>query len=163
MKQEERLQFLREMSEVEGISGREKDAAKLFRKHVEGVADRIEYDNLGSVLAYKDGKKGEPIIMLSGHIDEVGFLVHRIEDSGFIRFHPIGGWWGHVVLAQTVRITASDGHKIIGVVGAQPPHGMSAEQRNKVMEIKDMYIDIGVSSKEDVEKLGIRVGDMITP
>lgn len=163
MKQEERLQFLRQMSEVEGVSGREKDVAKLFKEHVESFADRIEYDNLGSILAYKNGKKGEPVIMLSGHIDEVGFLVHRIEDSGLIRFHPIGGWWGHVVLAQTVRITASDGHKFIGVVGAQPPHGMSTEQRNKVMEIKDMYIDIGVGSKGDVEKLGIRVGDMITP
>ncbi|MFA5421247.1 MAG: M42 family metallopeptidase [Bacilli bacterium] len=163
MTQEERLALLQQMSEVEGVSGREKDAAKLFKSFVSDAADRVEFDNLGSVLAYKEGRAGEPVIMLAGHLDEVGFLVHRIEDSGLIRFHPIGGWWGHVILAQTVHITTSDSKKLFGVVGAQPPHGMSAEQRNKVMEIKDMYIDLGVSSKADVEKLGVRIGDMITP
>jgi len=163
MTKEERLNFLKEMSEVEGVSGRERDVAKLFKEYVGDAADRVEHDNLGSVICYQDGKKGEPTILLAGHIDEVGFLVHRVEDSGLIRFHPIGGWWGHVILAQTVRITTSEGKKLFGVVGAQPPHGMSAEQRNKVMEIKDMYIDLGVGSKADVEKLGVRVGDMITP
>ncbi|MFA5481280.1 MAG: M42 family metallopeptidase [Bacilli bacterium] len=163
MNREERLLFLQKMSEVEGVSGREKDATKLFKEYVGDAADRVEYDNLGSILCYQDGKQGEPVVLLSGHLDEVGFLVHRVEDSGLIRFHPIGGWWGHVILAQTVRITTSDGKKLFGVVGAQPPHGMTTEQRNKVMEIKDMYIDMGVSSKADVENLGIRVGDMITP
>ncbi|MDY0100485.1 MAG: M42 family metallopeptidase [Bacilli bacterium] len=163
MTDKKRLAFLQELSEVEGVSGREQEVGRVFKKHVSDYASRIEYDNLGSIIAYKDGQKDEPVIMLSGHIDEVGFLVHRIEDQGYIRFHPIGGWWGHVVLAQTVRITTSEGKKIFGVVGAQPPHGMPLEQRNRVMEIKDMYIDIGVKNKEEVEKLGVRVGDMITP
>ena len=97
MNQEQRLCFLQKMSEVEGVSGREKDVAKLFKDNVKDVADRIEYVNLGSVLAYKNGEAGQPVVMLAGHLDEVGFLVHRVEDSGLIRFHPIGGWWGHVV------------------------------------------------------------------
>jgi endoglucanase len=163
MNEKERLEFLKRFSEVNGIPGHEKEVAKLAKQMVEGYADRVEFDNLGSFLAYKDGEKGQPTILFSGHMDEVGFLVHKIEDSGMLRIHPVGGWWGHVLLAQVMTITTRDGRKYTGVIGAQPPHGMSPEMRKQVLEIKDMYLDLGVSDKAMVEAMGIKIGDMITP
>ncbi|HAV20291.1 MAG TPA: peptidase M28, partial [Firmicutes bacterium] len=148
MEDKERLAFLKAMSEVDGISGHEKAVAQLAMKMVEGYADRVEFDNLGSFLAYKDGEKGQPTILLSGHMDEVGFVVHKIEDSGMLRIHPVGGWWGHVLLAQVMTVTTREGKKYTGVIGAQPPHGMSPEMRKQVLEIKDMYLDLGVTNKE---------------
>ncbi len=163
MNEQQRLDYLKRFSEVNGIPGHEKEVAKLAKEMVEGYADRVEFDNLGSFLAYKDGEKGQPTIFLSGHMDEVGFLVHKIEDSGMIRIHPMGGWWGHVLLAQVMTITTREGKKITGVIGAQPPHGMSPEARKQVLEIKDMYLDLGVKDKAMVEALGIKIGDMVTP
>ncbi|MFA5235514.1 MAG: M42 family metallopeptidase [Bacilli bacterium] len=163
MTREERLSFLKQFSEANGIPGHEKEVAQLATKMVEGYADRVEFDNLGSFLAYKEGDPGQPTILLSGHMDEVGFVVHKIEDSGMIRIHPLGGWWGHVILAQVMTITTRSGKRITGVIGAQPPHGMSPEMRKQVLEIKDMYLDLGVTDKAMVEALGIKIGDMITP
>jgi len=163
MNQKERLDFLKQFSEGKGIPGHEKAIAQLAKKYVEGYADKVEFDNLGSFLAYKNGQNGQPTIMLSGHMDEVGFLVHKIEDSGMIRIHPLGGWWGHVLLAQVMKVTTRDGREYIGVIGAQPPHGMSPEARKQVLEIKDMYLDMGVTDKKMIEELGIKIGDMITP
>jgi len=80
-----------------------------------------------------------------------------------LRLSPVGGWWGHVLLAQVMTITTREGKTFTGVIGAKPPHGMSVEARSKVQEIKDMFIDLGLSSKKEVEALGIRIGDMVTP
>lgn len=163
MSLDKRLDLLKRLSEVTGVSGDEHRVAKLVKEELTPVADRIELDNLGSVISWLDGKEGEPTISFSAHMDEVGFLVGRIEKNGYIRLHPVGGWWGHVVLAHEWTVITREGKEFIGVTGAQPPHGMPAEARNKVMEIKDMYLDLGVKDKEAVEKLGIRVGDPIVP
>lgn len=160
---DERLDLLKRLSEVTGVSGDEHRVAKLVKGELDPVADRIEFDNLGSLIAFLDGEKGQPTVSFSAHMDEVGFLVGRIEKNGYIRLHPVGGWWGHVVLAHEWTVITRDGREYIGVTGAQPPHGMLAEARNKVMEIKDMYLDLGVKDKEAVEALGIRVGDPIVP
>jgi len=163
MTEKERLKFLKQLSETSGISGNEKEVAQLFASEAKDFSDRIEYDNLGSVIAYAKGVEGEPTVLITGHLDEVGFLINRIEDSGLLRLHPIGGWWGHVLLAELMKVKTRDGKEYFGVTGAQPPHGMTAEQKNKVLEIKDMYLDMGVTDKKMIEALGIRVGDTVTP
>jgi len=163
MNKKERLHFLKELSEAKGIPGHEKEVAQLAKRYIEGYADKVEFDNLGSFLAYKNGQKGQPTVMLSGHMDEVGFIVHKIEDSGMIRIHPLGGWWGHVLLAQVMKVTTRAGREYVGVIGAQPPHGMPPEARKQVLEIKDMYLDMGVTDKKMIEDMGIKIGDMITP
>lgn len=162
MKKED-LNLLKQISEVNGISGNEKEVAQLIKKEVQSVTDKIEYDNLGSIICYQNGKKSGPTILLTAHMDEVGFLVSRIEDSGLLRLQPIGGWWPHVILAELVSVKTREGKIYYGVIGAQPPHGMSPEAKKQVMDIKDMYLDMGVKNKADIEKLGIRVGDPITP
>ena len=127
------------------------------------LCDEISYDNLGSIVAKKVGDVNGPKVLITGHVDEVGFLVKSIDNDGYIRVHPIGGWWAHVLLAQQVMITTREGKKVFGVFGAEAPHGLPAEVAKKVKEMKDLYIDLGVSSKKEVEELGVKVGDPIVP
>ncbi|WP_449445428.1 M42 family metallopeptidase, partial [Ureibacillus acetophenoni] len=126
-------------------------------------ADEIETDGLGSLIAKKVGDANGPKIMIAGHLDEIGFMVTQIDEKGFIKFQTVGGWWSHVMLSQRVTITTRKGDEIIGVFGSKPPHILPAESRKKVMEMKDIFIDIGATSKQEAEEWGIRPGDMITP
>jgi len=95
-------------------------------------------------------------------MDEIGFMVKHVTKEGFIKFTPLGGWWDQVLLAQRVLIKTSKSD-VVGIIGAKPPHLLSAEERKKLVEKKDMYIDIGATSQEEVETAGERVGDPIVP
>lgn len=156
------LKMMEEFCQAEGPSGAEKQATRVMKKYLEGYVDEISYDTLGSIIGLKKGTGG-PKLMLAGHIDEIGFVVKKIEDNGFLRMAPLGGWWGHVLLSQALIITTKAGKRIYGVIGSQAPHGMRPEVRDKVIEVKDMFVDIGVKDKKEAEELGIEVGDFITP
>ena len=101
--------------------------------------------------------------MIVGHMDEIGFMVKEVTSDGYIKFLPLGGWSGHVALGQRMRIITSKG-PVLGVIGSKPPHILMPAEREKVLEPKDMFIDVGVVEKYEVKKkLGIRVGDPIIP
>jgi putative aminopeptidase FrvX len=154
--------LLKELTEAFGPPGHESEIAGLMKKHLRGLGT-VTQDRLGSVICKQNGKSDEPRIMMAGHMDEVGFMVKGITKEGFIKFLPMGGWWGHVLLAHKVRIRTSKGD-VIGVVGSKPPHELQEDERRKVMEIRDMFIDVGATSYFDVKKrLGIRAGDPIVP
>jgi endoglucanase len=95
-------------------------------------------------------------------MDEIGFMVRHITKEGFVKFVPLGGWWDQVLLGQRVIIKTHKGD-VVGVIGAKPPHLLPADERKKVVEKKDMYIDIGASSQAEVDEAGVRVGDPIVP
>jgi putative aminopeptidase FrvX len=154
--------LLKELTEGFGPPGHETEIAGLMRKYMRGLG-QISKDGLGSIICQKEGSAAEPRVMVAGHMDEVGFMVKGITPEGFIKFLPMGGWWGHVRLAQKVRIRTSKGD-ILGVVGSKPPHELQEEERRKVLELKDMFIDVGATSYFDVKKkLGIKAGDPIVP
>ena len=154
--------LLKELTEGFGPPGHETEIAGLMRKHLRGLG-QVSKDGLGSIICRKEGTAAEPRVMIAGHMDEVGFMVKGITPEGFIKFLPMGGWWGHVLLAQRVRIRTSKGD-ILGVVGSKPPHELQEEERRKVLELKDMFIDVGATSYFDVrKKLGIKAGDVIVP
>jgi endoglucanase len=155
--------LLKPLSELNGISGFESAVASFIEKMVRPFADEIKTDGLGSLLAIKKGTHPTLTIMLAAHMDEVGFLINQIEDSGMLRITPVGGWWGHVLLAQVMTITTRSGKTFQGVIGAKPPHGMTPEVRNKVVDVKDMFLDLGYASKQAILDQGIRIGDMVTP
>jgi endoglucanase len=100
--------------------------------------------------------------MLAGHLDEIGFMVKQITKEGFIKFLPLGGWFDQVLLGQRVLIKTAKGD-VTGVIGAKPPHLLTAEERQKVVMRKDMYIDIGATSESDIRAAGVQVGDPIVP
>jgi len=154
--------LLKELTEAFGPPGHESEIAGIMKKHLRGLGT-VTQDRLGSVICRQNGKADEPRIMMAGHMDEVGFMVKGVTKEGFVKFLPMGGWWGHVLLAQKVRIRTSKGD-VIGVVGSKPPHELQDEERRKVMELKDMFIDVGGTSTFDVKKrLGIKPGDPIIP
>lgn len=157
------IEMLREFSEAKGICGHEKGASRVMRRYVEPVADEITYDALGSMAALQKGTGNGPRVALFGHLDEVGFLVKEIQEDGFIRVTNVGGMWPHLLLSQEITITTRDGHDYVGFISSPPPHGMSAEERAKVLSLDDLYIDIGVNDRAEAEALGIRKGDPITP
>lgn len=152
--------ILKELTEAAGPPGFERPVREVMERYATPHADEIRKDHLGSFIARK-GKSG-PKVMITGHMDEVGFMVSRITDDGFLKFHALGGWWGQVIPAQRVEIITRKG-KHLGVIGSVAPHLMKAEDRKKGVEIKDLFVDLGVESKEEIEQLGIRPGDFIIP
>lgn len=157
------LVMLKELTEAKGVPGNEREAREVMRKYLEPYADEITYDNLGSIIGTLKGKENGPRVMVCGHLDEIGFMVTKITDKGFLKFQTLGGWWNQVMLSQQVVVVNSKGECFHGVIGSKPPHILSADDRKKPVEIKDMFIDLGVKDKEEVEKLGIKPGDMIVP
>jgi endoglucanase len=156
------LEFLKELVDAHGVPGFEDDVAKVMEKRLKGVG-AISKDRLGSFICEKVGDAKGPRVMLAGHLDEVGFMVRSVTKEGFVKFLALGGWWGHVVLGQRLIIKTRTGD-VLGVVGSKPPHELREEDRKKVIEIKDMYIDVGATSDWDVKKqLDIRPGDPIVP
>ena len=153
--------MLKELTEVTGVSGYETGVRNIIRRYLEPIGD-ISYDKLGSLVCIKEGSNTGPKVMLAAHMDECGFMVQQITKEGFIKFTPLGGWWDHVLLAQRVLIHTMKGD-LLGVIGAKPPHILTEEERKKMVEKKDMYIDIGATSHEEAEASGVRVGDPIVP
>lgn len=154
--------LLEELTNAYGPPGHESAIAEIFAKHVKALA-KVQYDKMGSIIAERKGTVTAPKIMVVGHLDEIGFIVTDITGNGFIKFLPLGGWWGHVALAQRVIVLGKKG-PVLGVIGSTPPHILEPEARKKVLEVSDMYIDVGVHGKFDVsKKLGINIGDVIIP
>ncbi|WP_163184233.1 M42 family metallopeptidase [Neobacillus sedimentimangrovi] len=161
-KMDKTLKMLKELTDAKGIPGNEREVREVMKKYIAPYADEITTDGLGSLIAKKVGKEGGPKVMVAGHLDEVGFMVTQIDDKGFLRFQTVGGWWGQVMLAQRVTVVTRKGD-VTGIIGSKPPHILSPEARKKPVEIKDMFIDIGASSREEAEEWGVRPGDMVVP
>ncbi|WP_368652282.1 M42 family metallopeptidase [Ornithinibacillus sp. 4-3] len=159
---DETLKMFKALTDANAISGHEKEARDVMEKYITPYADKVYTDNLGSLIAEKTGNANGPKVMIAGHLDEIGFMVTRIDKDGFIYFQTIGGWWSQVMLAQRVTIMTRKGN-VTGVIGSKPPHILSAKERNKTVEIKDMFIDVGAMNKEEAEEFGIRPGDSVVP
>ena len=155
--------LLKSLTDVNGISGHEMQVKSLMKDYLTPVSDEIVEDRLGGIFGKKNATHGNKSLMISGHLDEIGFIVTQIDEQGYIYFTPIGGWWNQVMLSQKVTITTENGKEIRGIIGSKPPHALSPEERKKPVDIKNMYIDIGVGSKEEAKEAGIELGNMITP
>jgi len=152
------------LSSLIGVSGYEDDVRNFIIGEIEQkeLADRAWIDPLGNVLAIKEGEVGDNRILLDAHIDEIGFMISHIEKRGFLRFVPIGGWDKRILLGQSTILKSGSEEFFHGIIGSKPPHLTSAEERKKVLEISDMYIDIGLNSKEEVLKNNINIGTVGT-
>jgi endoglucanase len=154
-------ELLKELTEAYGVPGYEAPVRAVVRKYLEPLG-ALSQDKIGSVICKKAGSSSSPRVMLVGHMDEIGFMVKHVTKEGFIRFLPLGGWFDQVLLGQRVVIQTQKG-EVVGVIGAKPPHLLPSEERSKVVLKKDMYIDIGATSLEEVEAAGVRPGDPIVP
>ena len=154
-------QLLKEITEAPGVPGYEGEVQAVMRRYMEGVAV-VQQDKLGSFIGKHVGDAEQPRVMLAGHMDEIGFMVRLVTEEGFVKFLQLGGWWDQVLLGHRVIIKTAKGD-VIGVLGAKPPHILDAEERKKVVEKKNMYIDVGACSKDEVREMGVRPGEPIIP
>lgn len=141
--------LLKELTELNGVSGNEDEVREFIKKEAQMHATEIKVDSMGNLICYKKGKSSEYKIMLSAHMDEVGFIVTGNKD-GVIKFSSIGGIDERIL--PGTRVLVGD-KKIPGVIGSKPIHLQDKEERGNNIKLKGMYIDIGTESKEELEKL----------
>lgn len=149
--------LLKQICEIPGAPGFEQRVRAFVLHQLEGLADEVSVDALGNVIAVKKGRTDKRM-MVAAHMDEIGFMVTHIDDEGFIRFHPLGGFDPKTLTAQRVIIHGKQ--DIIGVMGSKPIHIMRPEERNKAVAIQDFFIDTGLT-KAEVDAI-VSVGDPIT-
>lgn len=162
MMREESIKFLEELTNSFGPSGFEKEPARIVKSYVSKYSDSIGTDKLGSLLFTKKGSSEKPVILLPGHVDEVGFIVSSVNKAGFLTFNPLGGWFDQVLLGQRVKVRTSKGI-VSGIIAAKPPHLLPQEERNKVVTKDRMFIDIGASNEDEAKEMGVRIGNPIVP
>ncbi|MEA5094349.1 MAG: M42 family metallopeptidase [Sedimentibacter saalensis] len=148
--------FLKELTELSGVSGCEYEVRNYIKKKLEEIGCSYCVDKLGNVIAHNKGKKSKTI-MVAAHMDEVGLIVTHIDGDGFIRFQAVGGIDPRVLNSKQVLVGDK---KIPGIIGSKAVHLMSDDERGKTIPVEKLYIDIGSGSKTETEKL-ISIGDYV--
>lgn len=155
------LALLTELAEAAGPSGFESPVRAIVQRE---LATNLSCCRSGSIICEAAGAQPGPRVMVSAHLDEVGFVVQNITAEGYLKFMPLGGWWGHTLLSQRVRVLTRSGESVLGVVSSKPPHFLEEAERKVVLPLDRMFIDVGGNSRQEVEQLfGIRVGDPVVP
>lgn len=153
------IELLKELSNVFGPSGNEEDVAAILNRELEECADEIRVDKLGNMFFNHEGKEGYPKIMLSAHMDEVGFIITFVEEDGFLRFDTLGGITNSIMPGQRILLRGDKGY-LRGIIGTKPPHIMTPDEQNKMIPKEDLFIDIGADSLKQAQKKGADVATM---
>ncbi len=151
------LSLLKAICEAPGVSGYEGRIRELVLREIRGLADEVQVDNMGNVIAIRRGKTPKRV-MVAAHMDEIGFIVNHIDEKGFLRFLPLGGFDPKTLTAQ--RVIVHGRKDVIGVLGCKPIHIMKPEERKNVIPIAEYFVDTGMT-KQEVDKW-IQVGDPIS-
>lgn len=160
------LKLLRRLCETPGIPGREERVRELILSEIDGLFDTVEVDPMGSLIctrkptAKSSGKKEPSRIMVAAHMDEIGFYVRHIDDRGFLWVNPAGGFDPRNLFSRRVKVCTDRGD-YLGVMnpGGKPVHIASAEDRKRVPEIEEFFIDLGMPAKKVGKK--INIGDFV--
>jgi putative aminopeptidase FrvX len=151
--------LLEKLSNAHGISGYEGSVREIIKQEVESCVDELKTDNFGNLIAIKKGKS--PSLMIAAHMDEIGLMAKYIDDEGFVHFAKVGGWFDQTLINQRVVLHTKKG-MVAGVIGSKPVHVMEPDDRKKTIETKDMFIDIGVSSRDEATAMGVDIGVSIS-
>lgn len=158
--QENSRSFLKNLLETPSPSGYERPIQDVVRAWAKPLADELRTDRHGNVIAAAN-PGGQPRIMLAGHCDQIGLMVQHVDDNGFLYVQPIGGWDMQILLGQALTVWAKGG-PIPAVVARRAPHLLTSEERNKVPQFPDIWVDIGAKDKQEAESL-VTPGDPVTP
>jgi endoglucanase len=157
------ISLLKQLSEAPGIPGREERIRGLIEKQLKPLADTIETDAMGNLIAtIRSTKKNAPRVLLACHMDEIGFYVKHIDDKGFLRLKNAGGFDTRNLFSRRVLVQASDGGDVIGLLtpGGRPLHISKEEDRKKIPEVGEFYVDLCIPA--DAVKKRVRIGDPVT-
>jgi endoglucanase len=150
--------LLKDLLMSDGVSGYEENVAKIMTAALSKSCESVEIDNFGNIIG-KSGR-GEKKIMIAAHMDEIGMIVKHINEKGFIYFIKIGGINDSILPGKTVKIINKKGEHITGIIGTKPPHLMTSEEAKRPINHDNMFIDVGLSSKDEVLKVA-DIGDQI--
>ncbi len=152
------MDLLRRLSEAPGIPGYEASVRAVVADALDGLVDSVDVDAMGNLIGHKKGSG--PTVVIAAHMDEIGFLVRHIDEkTGFLRIEPLGGFDPTTVIAQRVIVHTSDGD-LTGCIGRNATHIMTAEQKKKAPELKDLAIDLGLPLATVKER--VCIGDTVT-
>ncbi|MCF7858529.1 MAG: M42 family metallopeptidase [Candidatus Cloacimonetes bacterium] len=156
-----RIDLLKKLTLMSGISGNESKIAKFMETELTDYKS-INKDNMGSVIFEYEGSSDKPKIMFEAHMDEIGFIVADILESGFLKIQPIGGWDPNTLLSSPVLVVNSKQQEFPGIIGSVPVH--FAENKGVKPEINNMFVDIGATSQKDArQNFKVQLGDHIVP
>lgn len=144
------------LSSISGVSGCEEEIAREVVKQIKPFADEVHVSSIGNIVAIKKGSKEGLTLAIGAHLDEVGFLVRNVLSDGFLLIDKIGGVSQNIVMGRKVFVGEN---KIPGVIGSLPEHLLTPEQSEKAPPIEQCFIDVGAQSKEEVNSMGIKIGD----
>ena len=164
MKKQQAVTMIQELSNAFGVSGFEEEVTQVFRKYTKTAAD-FETDGIKNVYAsLKQNIRDRAVLQLDAHSDEVGFMIQAIREDGLLRFLPVGGWIAANATAQKVKIRNQQGRLVSGIITSKPPHFMSAQEKKMPISFDHLFIDIGASSKKEVEEnYQIVIGSPVIP
>jgi endoglucanase len=148
---------LRSLLTAAGPSGYEQAPAAVFREACAAFAD-VAQDTVGSTVARVPGSGDGPLLAIAGHIDEIGLIVHHVDDDGYLWFTAVGGWDTVVLVGQRLDVLTREG-PVPGVVGKKPIHLLDGDERKKAPELKHLHVDIGAKDGDDARSL-VRIGDV---
>ena len=153
------IDLLRELLEARGISGYEDDVRAIVAREIGPLVDEVRTDRIGNLIARRQGDG--PKLLLLAHMDEIGFVVKHIEDKGFVRLQPIGGWDPRQMNSQRVVVSAKEG-PLQGTLmyGTKPAHLLTDAEKGQAQQIDSFFVDLGLSA-EDV-RTKVRLGDQVT-
>lgn len=156
------IALLEQLSNAFGPPGHEDDVRDILIDVTKPLVDELRVDRVGNVIATRRGSQSD-VLLLDAHMDEVGFLVAYVEDSGFLRLSPLGGWDARVLPAHALTIRGRDGGRVRGVIGTLPPHITADTDRTKAFPLPDLFVDIGAGSSDDAAAMGVDVGCAVAP
>lgn len=157
----ESIDLLQQLSDAFGVAGFEDEVRGQIETFISPYVDELRTDTLGNLIATRRGNS-DLTLMLDAHMDEVGFMVKWIDNNGYLRFTPLGGWDERIIPGHRVEILSRSGEKHCGVIGSAPPHILTAKQRKEPIPIEKMFIDVGGGSSQEVADMGLRIGDPLT-
>jgi endoglucanase len=158
----DQVRLLEQLSNAFGPSGHEDDVRDILIDVVKPLVDEVRVDRVGNLIATKRGRRDD-VLLLDAHMDEVGFLVSYIDDTGFLRLSALGGWDARVLPGHVLTIVGRDGRRTRGVIGTVPPHVTSESERSKAHALDDLFVDVGAGSRGDLDALGIEIGSPAVP
>lgn len=154
------IPLLRKLTQTPGIPGREEQVRAIMVEELRTLTDEVNVDRLGNVIAWKRGKSDRRV-MLAAHMDEIGFLVKHIDNRGFIRVQPVGGFDARTLFAQRVFVHGFAGESLRGVLmPASKPIHLLAGEKPAAPKLEEFFIDLGLSNEQVRAK--VEVGDMVT-
>jgi endoglucanase len=144
-------ELIKNLTEIWGPSGREDKVCEFIQAQIKGLADDVRVDVMGNLIAHKAGTvQGAPRLMLSAHMDQIGFIVSYMDEQGFLRFNTIGGIRPHVLIGE--RVAFADG--LVGVFGVE-----KTDTPAEALNMDKIYMDVGAVDKADAEQR-VQIGDM---